>query len=126
MGIRKKRAHKRRKIRISQSQRVRGKDWRKLTKETCMDQFFLKLRQRYGTMTIATSNSMTMEAAAPRLYLVALNVMSKTKMPGTSVAKPGPTPVMAKIRSKIFRETCPRIIAVLTVTGRSKGRTTFV
>ena len=77
-------------------------------------------------MTIATSNNITMEAAAPKLYRVALNVMSKTKMPGTSVANPGPTPVMAKIRSKIFKETCPRIMAVLTVTGRSNGRTTLV
>ena len=54
-------------------------------------------------MTRATSSSITMEAAAPRLYLVALNVMSNTKMPGTSVAKPGPTPVMAKIRSTVLK-----------------------
>jgi len=47
-------------------------------------------------------------------------------MPGTSVANPGPEPVIAKTRSKIFRETWPRMIAVLTVTGRSKGIITFV
>ena len=77
-------------------------------------------------ITIATKTNITIEAAAPVLYRIALNVCSKTKIPGTSVAKPGPAPVIANTRSKIFNEMWPSIMTKLKVTGFSWGITTRV
>ena len=38
-------------------------------------------------------------------------MVSNTKIAGTSVAKPGPTPDIVKTRSKILRETCSKMTA---------------
>ena len=68
--------------------------------------------------------SMMTAMAAPWANLLPRNVVSYMKYAGTSVENPIPDPVIDMIRSKIFKDMCPKMMIAPTVIGlrRSEER----